>query len=328
MRDRYLTEPPPKKISRHQAQLKAQREAKISQTLSQVSSELKREAGGTFLWVALVVQELKSCTADELIGRVEQIPTDLDGLYTGMLVNMINSKFATHCKKVLLVMTNAYRPLHLSELIGLANLPIESDQEQIVRRCGFLALGDDNNIAYFVHMSAKDYLVQAHGPELLSCIFPNGHIEGHHMIVTQSLECMNQLQRDIYGLERPGFCIDELQGCEDDSLLEPLRYSCVYWTDHLCASSTNYQTISLRDDGPINEFWKTRLLYWLEALSLMGNYSVAVFTSIKLIKLISVSLGFILVVNYTYTGLTRTESLTPITVPRLDSGLTSVYPII
>ncbi|KAK4915254.1 hypothetical protein LTR66_017100, partial [Elasticomyces elasticus] len=124
LRDRYLTEPPPKKISRHQAQLKAQREAKISQTLSQVSSELKRKAGGTFLWVALVVQELKGCSADELIGRVEQIPTDLDGLYTGMLVNMNNSKFAAQCKKVLLVMTSAYRPLHLSELIGLANLPI------------------------------------------------------------------------------------------------------------------------------------------------------------------------------------------------------------
>lgn len=280
------------------------------------------------MWVALVVQELKSCTADELIGRVEQIPTDLDGLYTGMLVNMIKSKFATHCKKVLLVMTNAYRPLHLSELIGLANLPIESDQEQIVRRCGFLALGDDNSIAYFVHQSAKDYLVQGGGPEILSCVFPNGHIEGHHMIVTQSLECMNQLQRDIDGLERPGFCIDELKGCKDDSLLEPLRYSCVYWADHLCASSAGYQTISLRDDGPINEFWKTRLLYWLEALSLMGNYSVAVYTSIKLVKMISVSLSFFPVVDHTNTGLTRTEFLTPITISELDSGLSSIYPIV
>ncbi|KAJ5808765.1 hypothetical protein N7474_010034 [Penicillium riverlandense] len=278
----------PKLQSQYEAERAKQLENELSQTLGQFKGKLKEKADGTFLWVALVMKELKDVSPDELLQRIEQIPSGLDGIYTRMLVSMNSSNYAAKCKKLLLIMTSAYRPLYLDELLRLANFTDFAVPPQLVKRCGLLALGDDDNIVYFVHQSAKDYLVQAQGPEVLSSIFPHGHTEGHHMIVTQSLEDMKKLKRDIYGRKHPGLSIDELEDSKKyGALLKPLRYSCVYWADHLSDSETNFQSSSFCDGGIVNEFWKTCLLYWIEALSLMGNYSVAVSTSVKIIKLLS-----------------------------------------
>ena len=52
--------------------------------------------------------------------------------------------------------------------------------------------------------------------------------------------------------------------------LAPVRYSCVFWADHLCSESPEYKR-ELMDDVPVLGFLNERFLRWLESLSLLGK---------------------------------------------------------
>jgi hypothetical protein len=135
---------------------------------------------------------------------------------------------AADYKRVLLTVVNTYRPLHLSELATLAELSDLAFHQDIVRHCGLLTIKEDDNVVYFVHQSAKDYLIQDPNSNVISKIFPSGYAEGHHTIVSRSLKSITQnLRSDIYNLLHPGCSIDKVEHPDLDPLA-PIRYACVY----------------------------------------------------------------------------------------------------
>jgi hypothetical protein len=82
----------------------------------------------------------------------------------------------------------------------------------------------------------------------------------------------------MYGLGAPGFPVDDIRVPDSDPLAA-VRYSCVYWVDHLCdsLSGTNTKEGDLRQvDRVVHTFLKTKYLYWLEALSLLQVMSEGV----------------------------------------------------
>lgn len=132
---------------------------------------------------------------------------------------------AADSKRVLLTMVNTYRPLHLSELASLADLSELAVHRDMVRNCGLLTIRENDDIVYFVHQPAKDCLIKNPNSDVLYKIVPNGHAEGHHTIVLQSLESMAQnLQRDIYDLRHPGIPIAEVTAPDPDPLAS-IRYT-------------------------------------------------------------------------------------------------------
>jgi hypothetical protein len=141
---------------------------------------------------------------------------------------------------------------------------IESLQE-IIGYCGsFLTIRED--VIYFVHQSAKDYLLGKAFKE----IFPSGMEGTHHDIFLRSLEVMSKtLRQDVYSLSAPGFSIDQLKQPNPDPLAAA-RYSCLYWVDHLLNRiTTETNSSDLKDGGSVNKFLCQNYLYWLEALSLI-----------------------------------------------------------
>jgi len=284
---------------------------KLRRVQDDVAKELRQRADGTFLWVALVFEQIKECGADKVLERVRDMPSDLYGIYTRMMRHVIELDDAADCKRVLSTVVNAYRPLHLSELATLAELSDLAEHEDIVRHCGLLTINENDDVVYFVHQSAKDYLIQDPKDRLirdakdrliqdqnfavLSKIFPDGYTQGHYAIVSRSLESMDQgLRRDIYDLRHPGCSIDEVKPFKtpESDPLGPIRYACVYWVDHLChlyEINCNLQELGLYDGGLINFFLKEHFLHWLEALSLMRSTSSAVAAVRKLEKLLTVS---------------------------------------
>jgi len=82
-----------------------------------------------------------------------------------------------------------------------------------------------------------------------------------------------KLKRNIYKLDY-GFKPKDLTPPDPDPLA-PIRYSCVFWADHLCSlDSDNLQCLGeLTDDGKVFGFLKEYFLRWLESLSLMGQLS-------------------------------------------------------
>ena len=162
---------------------------------------------------------------------------------------------------------------------------LESVRE-IISLCGsFLTLRDDT--VYFVHQSAKDFLVTKASNE----VFPDSIGSVHHDVFVKSLAILYRtLRRDIYNLQAPGYSIEYVAPPEPDPL-EKIRYSTIYWVDHLhsCGSiATTGHLIDLQDEGMIDKFLRQKFLYWLEVLSLCKSMPKGVASIVELEALIHV----------------------------------------
>ncbi|KAM5528230.1 nwd1 protein [Fusarium oxysporum f. sp. phaseoli] len=202
------------------------------ETRDAVETYLTSNADGTFLWVALVCQALSDPKVRKrhTLNTLKSFPPGLDSLYDRMIGHIGDSKDADLCKEVLAIASVVYRPITLDELKVLIESLEDLDQddlEEIIRSCGsFLTLRE--GVIYFVHQSAKDFLLNKASDQIL----PSGAAQQHHAIFSRSLEALSEtLERDVYKLGAPGFPIDQVSPPDPDPLAS-IRYSCVFWVDH------------------------------------------------------------------------------------------------
>ncbi|KAK2681976.1 Ankyrin repeat [Fusarium oxysporum f. sp. vasinfectum] len=105
------------------------------ETRDAVENYLTSNADGTFLWVALVCQELADPKVRKrhTLNTLKSFPPGLDSLYDRMIAHIGDSKDAGLCKEVLAIASVVYRPITLEELqtnsllstdIGLLNLDL------------------------------------------------------------------------------------------------------------------------------------------------------------------------------------------------------------
>jgi WD40 repeat protein len=257
-----------------------------------VLKHLASNANDTFLWVALVCQHLQATAKRNVLRKLELFPPGLDALYKRMMQQISKTDDAELCKQVLATVALVYRPITLEELVTLAE-PLEdvaddAELREIIGLCGsFLTLRGQT--VYFVHQSAKEFLLAKAAQE----VFPAGQEAVHQAIFARSLQIMSTtLRRDIYGLKALGTLIDDVQMPEPDPLAA-VRYSCVYWVDHLCDLKPTASAIYadyLRDEGVIDKFLRERYLYWLECLGLCKSMSKGVVSVRELQMLVQVCL--------------------------------------
>ena len=261
---------------------------------NQVRDILRRKANGTFLWVSLVVQELEGPESWDPLQVVEEAPLGLHQLYDRMLnqIQRLKERNLEICLLLLSIACVAYRPLYLAEIGTLCGLSgqvsiLARNVRIIVAMCGsFLTVRDDQ--VYFIHQSAKDYL----SDKMRDPVFPfPSQRRIHHNMFSQSLKLMSSaLKRDMYGLVAPGFPVDRVPVSVRDPLTT-IRYSCIYWVDHLYDLNSNSTShgIDSQDKGAIENFIRTKYLYWLEALSLCRSMSEGVLAIAKLNALAQVT---------------------------------------
>ncbi|KAM7210765.1 Heterokaryon incompatibility protein (HET) domain containing protein, partial [Rhypophila decipiens] len=240
---------------------------------------LRDKANGTFLWVALVVQELSKEDVESwhVLQIVKEVPPGLYGMYCRMLDKIKrHERDSELCRRILSTATVVYRPLYLAELGALSGLPeqiIKSTEnvKKIVAKCGSFLTVRDNQI-YLVHQSATDFLLNRHTQGLrdsFKWVFPLGMEDVHHNIVLRSVIAMSAvLRRDMYGLKAPGFLINKVQTPSPDPLAS-VQYSCVFWVDHLHDSTSNEDAPRRNTLDAVQTFVEQKYLYWLEALSLL-----------------------------------------------------------
>lgn len=243
---------------------------------------------GTFLWVALVCQNLDRTPTRHAIKKLEAFPPGLNDLYGRMIDQVRQSEDAEFCNQILAIMSTVYRPITLSELSSLIEvLDYDYDDEallEVITVCGsFLTLRE--NTITFVHQSAKDFLLQ----EALNEILPSGIGAEHHMIFSQCLEVMfKTLRRDIFDIKLPGLSIKDARQPSPNPLAGA-DYACVYWVDHLQGSERNKSyDLSLNEGGRVDAFLQQKFLHWLEALSILGRVSTGIQAMQKLEMLIQV----------------------------------------
>ncbi|EGU74133.1 hypothetical protein FOXB_15357, partial [Fusarium oxysporum f. sp. conglutinans Fo5176] len=258
------------------------------ETRDAVENYLTSNADGTFLWVALVCQALADPKVRKrhTLNTLKSFPPGLDSLYNRMIGHIGDSKDAGLCKEVLAITSVVYRPITLDELKVLIESLEDFDQddlEEIIRSCGsFLTLRE--GAIYFVHQSAKDFLLNKASDQIL----PSGAAHQHHAIFSRSLEAIAKtLKRDVYKLGAPGFPIDQVSPPDPDPLAS-IRYSCVFWVDHLHDSEPRAKMgdKSLQDVGIVHDFLRKKYLHWLESLSLLRSMSEGVMAVQKLEALV------------------------------------------
>jgi archaellum biogenesis ATPase FlaH len=247
------------------------------ETRDAVQRHLVSNADGTFLWVALVCHELadsKATRKRHTLSKLKSFPPGLDPLYKRMIEQISNSADAEICKEILAIASVVYRPITLEELkVFVQSLEDDdyNDLPQIISSCGsFLTLRE--GVIYFVHQSARDFLLNKASDQIL----PSGAARQHHAIFSRSLEALSEtLERDVYELGFPGFPIDQVSPPDPDPLA-PIRYSCVFWVNHLHDSDSTEVSKVLRDNGNVYGFIEEKYLYWLECLSLLRSMSEGV----------------------------------------------------
>ncbi|KAF2184206.1 WD40 repeat-like protein [Zopfia rhizophila CBS 207.26] len=251
----------------------------------QVRDILRRKANGTFLWVALVVQELEGPESWDPLQVVEEAPPGLHQLYDRMMnqIQRLKERNLGICRLLLSTACVAYRPLYLAKIGSLCGLSgqvslLARNVRTIVAMCGSFLTVRDNQV-YFIHQSAKDYL----SDKMRDTVFPSQR-GIHYDMFSRSLKLMSSaLKRDMYSLIAPGFPVDKVQVPVYDPLAT-MRYSCVHWVDHLCDWNSNSANhgIDSQDKGAIENFIRKKYLYWLEALSLCRSMSEGVLAMAKL----------------------------------------------
>ncbi|PMD22940.1 hypothetical protein NA56DRAFT_687942 [Hyaloscypha hepaticicola] len=255
-----------------------------------VQSYLSANANGTFLWVALVCQELASISGWEVEEMLSAFPPGLDAVYMRMMEQIRISRAAKRCTSILAVVSIVYRPITLDELPSFVDIPPRSSSNykalaEIIGLCGSFLTLRERTIS-FVHQSARDFLIK----EASNDIFPFGIDDINHAIFSRSLQVMSKtLRRDVYSLRAPGISIDQVKQPDPDPLAA-IRYSCLYWIDHLLDYLTTKDMIpDLEDSGSVYNFLRQYFLYWLEALSLMRSLSSGIVMTGKLEVLLQAS---------------------------------------
>ncbi|ORY63362.1 NACHT domain-containing protein [Pseudomassariella vexata] len=240
---------------------------------NQVGDIMRYKAQGTFLWVALVFQELQNARSWEILDILDEIPPNLEKLYRRMIqhIQRLQRKRLDLCRSVLSTVIAAYRPLYLEELAILSGLPRSIPTEEIIDICGsFLTRRD--NIVYVVHQSAKDFL------STNIFLFPSSIYEKHHAIFSISLQVISRtLHRNMYDVRNPGYLIQHIKTPQTDPLAT-VRYACIYWADHL----RDADKLDTESGIELSRFLCERFLYWLEALSLLRGLPEGVVSMTKL----------------------------------------------
>ena len=253
----------------------------------QVRNIMRQKADGTFLWLALVFKELQNVESYDVLAVLDEMPPELTSLYDRMMSHIarLKRKDPEFCRLVLSTATLAYRPLHWLELRMLAGIqahcPDFARLERIINLCGSFLMSRDGFV-YFVHQSAKDYIVT----NASSTIFSDGPELAHSNIVSRSLNVLSDtLQRNIYNLSHSGVPIDDIKEPTPNPIAI-VQYSSIYWIDHFCEvtyPSIERQT-ALSDNGAIFLFFKQHLLHWIESLSLLRRLIDGLLSIRKLLR--------------------------------------------
>jgi hypothetical protein len=102
----------------HKVTKLAQQKNYDQQMQDTVLERLTANADGTFLWVALVCQELRATARRNVLKKLDTFPPGLVALYERMMQQISVSDDAILCKQVLASAALVYRPITLQELVA------------------------------------------------------------------------------------------------------------------------------------------------------------------------------------------------------------------
>lgn len=167
-----------------------------SEKTDQIRDALKNKAGGTFLWVSLVLGDMdRRDTQGNITDLLDKLPSGLPETF-GRILRRIKPTHVHAASFILRIVSITLRPLRVDELamicvLGLSaydktTLPTDRDLNEWRREyrcCGaFLKLDEENQTVHLVHQSAKDFLEDLSMHNDLAGFYPEASASNFDML--------------------------------------------------------------------------------------------------------------------------------------------------
>ena len=220
------------------------------------------KASGSFLWVSLVMKILAESYSEEAAEEIlEEVPTDMNSLYSEMLGNVLQNRRAVVLARSLYMWTLlSSRPLKVDGL----QVAIKKDTDQTVRNLaeliptisGQLVIVNQQREAEIIHQTAKSYLLQQDMHPDLALEKVQCHTRMAHI-------CLRMLAGDSTKTHPPRTLPRPSTSFLSIPVADLTDYACEYFSDHLQRSSAD-------DDNNwdlLCRFLECNILIWIEFLA-------------------------------------------------------------
>ncbi|OSC98311.1 WD40 repeat-like protein [Trametes coccinea BRFM310] len=257
--------------------------------------KLLRLADGLFIYAATAMLFIADSKAQDPEGRLNRLlesgnaatksgtesTSQLDKLYEQVLVDALGKMgedLQGSLPRLLLgTLVLAEERLHSSTLATLLDLPprvVERSLPAFHAVMTVPAANEATSPIRLIHLSFTNFLVDpSRCTDKRFLVHPPTH---HSLIALRCLKLMQEsLKHNICGvpLEHDHLFNDDIPGLSDmiDEHISPaLEYASTYWLRHLVLSDVSEELLSA-----LEEFCKTRIIHWLETLSLLGRVDIA-----------------------------------------------------
>ena len=228
--------------------------------------------------------------SDRLVTKPED---ELNKIYITVLKNFTNHDYDIEEKqkvygmlrKILGSIVLLFSPLSIDSLASLINFSREDLRQTLDHLHSILEVPKERAYPIRVHHpSFRDFFLDRN-----RCTDRQLQVDGnktHWALANSCIRIMSaMLQRDICNLCLPGTLAAEVPEKNIEQCLPgELQYACSYWVQHFQESKN-----PLLDNGDVHLFLRKHLLFWLEALSLLGKISEGIIALISLENLVKVS---------------------------------------
>jgi len=252
---------------------------------------LCEKAAGFFIYASTVVKFVKSSNHPpaEQLKMITSFPhstshewsSGIDILYTQVLEQAamdvdvdkekVNSSFRTVIGAVVLVLN----PLSAKALSDLLGVPYISAILRSLHSLLLVPPGQDA-VVHIFHKSFPDFLIdQRRCTDHRFFVDPSIY---HTEILLSCLRLMGEnLKKNICGLDDYAALseVKDLSDCKKDHIGDALEYACCFWTKHLLGILDGSPGVEEVQEA-IDKFFPTCLLFWMEALILMGKLAIGV----------------------------------------------------
>ena len=230
-------------------------------------------ANGLFIFIKTLVLALKKCEDPEeclkevLQGSASAGLESLYSLYSSIL--KVHSKIAGFWRVIAVITTAQYRPLREEPIAELAGVKQNLVEKWVDDLSSLLYRDEGAKGAIRVrHLSISDFFTSNR------CDYQLNLRAAHVQQGTACLEMMlKQLRFNICKLEDSRLAntdVKDLPSRIEENISEPLQYSSLYWSTHLCSTSDSIHH-DRRILGSLKEFFEgVYPLFWIEVLSVMG----------------------------------------------------------
>ena len=227
-------------------------------------TKILTKSAGCFLWVSLILQELSRVhTFAEIRQVLEEVPSDMDELYSRILNSMSSAPYGKVLAKAILTWTVcSARPLTTEELHHALQIDlkdsIDSVERSIATSCGHLVYIDGHSRVQMVHQTARKFLLRGNSDSEFAIDGKAGHTR-------LALCCLQYLNgKEMKG---PGLRKSSMSGAPK-SRCPFVAYACNYLFEHIShASSTNDDVLSA-----LAKFLdSSNVLSWIEYLAQHSN---------------------------------------------------------